>query len=59
MGQSVKEYIDAYRLKLIESRLKFSPSSVKEIAGDFGFNDLSHFNKFIKKHTGVNPRDYR
>lgn len=59
MGISLKEYISNYKLKLIKTRLKYSRSLIKEISHDFGFSDISHFNKFVKKHAGVNPKELR
>lgn len=59
MGISIKQYTDDYKFKLIENRLKFSDVLLKEISNDFGFTDLSHFNKFLKNHTGKNPKVLR
>ncbi|AWG25251.1 AraC family transcriptional regulator [Flavobacterium kingsejongi] len=59
MGISIKQYTDDYKFKLIENRLKFSDVLLKEISNDFGFTDLSHFNKFLKNHTGKNPKVFR
>lgn len=56
MGNPIKQYIDAYKYKLIENRLQYSNQSVKSISNEFFFNDLSHFNKFIKKHSGISPK---
>ncbi|SEW53014.1 AraC family transcriptional regulator [Chitinophaga arvensicola] len=59
IGMSLKEYISNYKLKLIKTRLKYSRSLIKEISHDFGFSDISHFNKFVKRHAGVNPKELR
>lgn len=59
MGISVKKYISDYKFKLIENRLKFGNSMIKEISNEFGFTDLSHFNKFLKNQGGINPKDIR
>lgn len=37
----------------------YSDLSVLEVCLDSGFNNLSHFNKQFKKHTGITPTDYR
>jgi AraC-like DNA-binding protein len=58
-GGSIKKYISDYKSKLIENRLKHSDALMKEISNEFGFADMSHFNKFVKKHTGLNPKDIR
>jgi AraC-like DNA-binding protein len=36
-----------------------SNNTISEIAGEFGFADSSHFNKFFKQQTGANPLAYR
>ncbi|HEY0177676.1 MAG TPA: AraC family transcriptional regulator [Pedobacter sp.] len=59
IGVPVKKYISDYKFKLIENRLKFSNTLIKEISNDFGFTDLSHFNKFVKKYAGINPKQLK
>ncbi|PTS94275.1 AraC family transcriptional regulator [Pedobacter sp. HMWF019] len=59
MGVPIKTYIDNYKLKLIENKLKYTEYPLKEISIEFGFNDLSHFNKFFKKNYGTNPKEAR
>jgi AraC-like DNA-binding protein len=52
-------YIAKYKIKLIEHRLKFSDKRINEIADEFGFTDVSHLNKYFKKHKGNNLTAYR
>lgn len=59
MGVSIKRYIGDYKFKLIENRLKFSNLMIKEISLEFGFSDLSHFNKFLKSHSNYGPKAIR
>lgn len=59
MGVSIKRYISDYKFKLIENKLRSGHALIKEISNAFGFNDLSHFNKFMKKQTGINPKEIR
>ncbi|MBS7565960.1 AraC family transcriptional regulator [Mucilaginibacter sp. Bleaf8] len=54
-GTNLRDYVNRYKLHLIDNRLKYSSYSIKEISNELGFTDLSHFNKFYKKMTGVNP----
>ena len=49
-GETMQQYITAYRLKLIKHRLLFSDNRIGEIASEFTFTDESHANKFFKKH---------
>lgn len=48
---SIKQYIDDYKYKLIETQLNSGGKIKKEISNEFGFNDLSHFLKFLKKYA--------
>lgn len=59
MGITLRDYLNKYKLHLIENRLKYSSFSIKEISNELGFNDLSHFNKFYKNQTGINPTQFR
>jgi len=52
---SIKQYIDDYKYKLIETQLNSGSKIKKEISNDFGFNDLSHFLKFLKKYANASP----
>ena len=59
MGQSIKDYINDYKCRLIENRLLYSTLTIKEISNEFGFTDMSHLNKFFRNLKGVSPRNYR
>lgn len=58
-NETIQQYVTLHRLRLIEARLKFSDKRINEIAGEFGFTDESHFNKFFRKNNGVSPSQYR
>lgn len=58
-GQSLQEYITAYKLKLIETRLRFTDMQINEIVHELGFSDASHLNRFFKKHKSVSPSAYK
>lgn len=55
---SYRDYINEYKLKLIEQRLKLKQFSMKEIANEFGFNDESHFSHYFKNKRGIPPSAY-
>ncbi|MTG97333.1 AraC family transcriptional regulator [Myroides albus] len=59
IGISLQDYILNYKLKLVETRLKYSTMRLKEIAFELDFNDESHLSKFFKKHTQLSPTQYR
>ncbi len=55
---SYREYINQYRIQLIEQRLASGRFSLKEIANEFGFNDESHFSHYYKNKKNVSPSSY-
>lgn len=58
-GISLREYINAYRLNIIEKRMKQSNLSFSQISQELGFTDESHFYKFIRIHTKKSPKQYK
>jgi AraC-like DNA-binding protein len=58
-GVTLRDYVNQYKLHLIENRLQYSSLSIKEISNELGFTDLSHFNKFFKSHKRVSPSAFR
>lgn len=58
-GENFQQYINSYRMKLIESRLLLTNFRLSEIAGEFGLTDVSHLNKLFKNYKGINPSAYR
>lgn len=58
-GETLQHYISAYRLRLIEHRLRFSDKRINEIADEFGFADESHVNKFFRRHRGMSLNAFR
>jgi AraC-like DNA-binding protein len=58
-SETLQQYITNYKTKMIEHRLQFSNKRLNEIAGEFGFTDESHFNKFFRKQNGDNPKSFR
>ena len=59
IGESIKQYIMRYKMKLVEARLTYSQNSLSEIAYEFGFTDESHFCKQFRKHYGITPTRFR
>jgi AraC-like DNA-binding protein len=58
-GQPVSVIIKERLLTEIKRELLFSNKSVKEISYEMNFSDDSNFIRFFKKHTGINPNEYR
>lgn len=58
-GQTLRQYIIAYRLKISAKMLEVTDKSIAEIADECGFTDASYFTKTFKSYMGVTPKDYR
>ena len=58
-GQTLRQYIISYRLKLAKSMLECTAKSVAEIADECGFTDASYFTKTFRQAFGETPKDYR
>lgn len=58
-GQTLRQYIISYRLKLARRMLEFTDKSTAEIAEETGFTDASYFSKTFKSAFGITPKDYR
>jgi len=58
-GKNVFRYLQEIRFHKACGLLRFSDSSITEIAFSCGFENLSTFNRVFKKFSGVTPRDYR
>lgn len=58
-GISYQDYLLDYRLKLVETYLKYSSVRLSEIAYELQFSDESHLSRLFKKYKGVTPGKYR
>lgn len=43
----------------VKYMLQWSPKSIKEIAMELDFPNLSFFGKYVKRYLGVSPKQYR
>jgi AraC family transcriptional regulator, transcriptional activator of pobA len=59
IGKSAKQYIQDRIVIEAKRLLRFSGSSVKEIAYDLGFEEPLHFSGFFKKCAGMSPSAFR
>ena len=67
LNRAIKETTEKTTSQLIAERflqeakilLKHSAWSVSEIAYALGFNEVTHFNNFFKKHTQISPLKFR
>ncbi|MRN52053.1 helix-turn-helix domain-containing protein [Paenibacillus monticola] len=58
-GQTVKEYLNDYRIKAAKHMLIESTASISEIAMETGFDTISYFSTVFKKLAGETPIAYR
>lgn len=59
MDISLKKYIINYRLKLVETRLKYTDLQFSEIALELGFTDASHLNKTFLAYKGLTIGEFK
>lgn len=58
-GKTASEWIHEYMEESIRYHFKSSPKSIKEIADELEFPNLSFFGKYVKSHFGMSPKEYR
>lgn len=58
-GERASDLINLYVVKDIEYLMNHTQKSIKEIACELEFPNLSFFGKYVKKHFGLSPKAYR
>ena len=56
---TASELIATAVISRIKQLLLYSDLSIKEVANEMGFSNLSFFGKYVKKHLGLSPNHYR
>ncbi|MBS1755530.1 MAG: helix-turn-helix domain-containing protein [Bacteroidetes bacterium] len=59
VGKTASTLIDEHILLEAKRYLLATPNQVKDIAWDLGYEDISYFIRFFKKHTGQSPEVFR
>jgi AraC family transcriptional activator of pobA len=59
LGRSASVLIDEMLILEAKVLMQKNNISVSEIAFEIGFEDVSYFGRFFKKHTGFTPTEYR
>lgn len=59
VGKTSSELINDYIVLEAKRYLLATPNQVKEIADHLGYEDISYFTRFFKKHTGHAPEAFR
>lgn len=58
-GRKAYDIIRASITQAIEQRLRYTDKSVKAIAWELGFDNLSFFGRFCRNNLGCSPNEYR
>ena len=58
-GDTAKNIIGKMLIKRIETLLLYNDMSIKEIAMQLGFPDVSNFGRYVKAKLGESPRAIR
>lgn len=58
-GKTALQWIHEHSTEKIARLLRYSDLSIKEIANDLNFPNLSFFGKFVRTHLGMSPSEYR
>lgn len=58
-GKTASAILNTMTIEYIKTQLRSSDKTVKEIANEAGFENLSFFGKYVKRKLGVSPREYR
>jgi YesN/AraC family two-component response regulator len=56
---TASELIATAMVGRIKQLLLYSDLSIKEVANELGFDNLSFFGKYVRKHLGLSPNHYR
>ena len=59
MGLTPIKYINAKKIENAQLLLVTTNYSIREIAGELAFDNISYFNKLFKQHIGKTPQEYR
>ena len=58
-GKTASNWIDEFMIERIRRLLCYSEKSIKEIADELEFPNVSFFGRYVKKHLGQSPTNYR
>ena len=58
-NHTIKTIIDQYVVLQIKQSLTTEEKSIKQLAWEYHFSDLSFFCRYFKQHTGMTPQQFR
>lgn len=59
IGKTASELINEQIILEAKRYLLATPNQIKDIADQVGYEDVSYFIRFFKKHTGLSPESFR
>ena len=59
VGKTCSDLINDFIVLEAKRYLLATPSQINQIAGQLGYEDVSYFIRFFKKHTGYSPEAFR
>lgn len=59
MGCSIVQYRNTVRIQNAKAKLRTTNISVKDIANEFGFENVFYFSRVFKKTEGLSPSEYK
>ncbi len=58
-SKTFTEYVNGLRISNAMQLLRETDERVLDICYKVGFNNVNHFNRMFRQHTGMSPRNYR
>ena len=58
-GRTIEKYHLLQRMEYVKELIAYGDLSIKEIAWEYHFTDVSFFCRYFKKHTGLTPQQMR
>lgn len=58
-NKTFTQYVNEYRIVHAQKLLSENDDSIIDVCMSSGFNNVSHFNKQFRLHTGKNPSEYK
>ena len=58
-GKTPSDLINDVTVNYVRQMLRSSDKTIKQIAADTGFSNLSFFGKFVRRELGMSPKEYR
>jgi AraC-like DNA-binding protein len=59
IGKTASELINEHIILEAKRHLLATPNQIKDIADHLGYEDVSYFIRFFKKHTNYSPEAFR